>query len=97
MDATDISRQSPRDNPSRSLSNQILTVIAEVDDRSVNAIEPLYKTIDPDALDALFAPQIDGSSRASGNVSFKYAGYWVTVSSEGAVEIDPTNGRCTKD
>ncbi|WP_266081945.1 HalOD1 output domain-containing protein [Haladaptatus caseinilyticus] len=89
MNATDTGNGSLRDSAPRSLANQILNAITEVDDRSVDDFEPLYEVIDPDALDALFAPQVDGSSRAVGNISFQYAGYWVTVSSDGAVEIDP--------
>ncbi|WP_266082903.1 HalOD1 output domain-containing protein [Haladaptatus caseinilyticus] len=89
MDATDIGNRSPRDSAPRSLTEQILAAITEVDDRSVYDLEPLYEVIDPNALDALFAPQVDGSSRTVGDVSFQYAGHWVTVSSDGAVEIDP--------
>ena len=48
----------------------------------------LYDVIDPEALDALFAPRADGSPRPVGEVSFQYAGYWVTVSSGGVVELD---------
>ncbi len=87
-DSTDIGNQSARTGGPRSLTEQIIRVVAESDGRSREDLEPLYEAIDPDALTALFAPRADGSSRAVGDVSFEYADYWVTVSSEGAVEID---------
>lgn len=44
----------------------------------------LYDVIDPDALDAVF----QGST---GNVSFEYHGYDVTVSHSGTVNLEPAN------
>jgi hypothetical protein len=49
---------------------------------------PLGEVIDPDALDALFAPQFE-EERRSGRVSFTYGSYEVTVVSEAAgVSVD---------
>ena len=86
--STSIGNETPAADTPRSLTNQILTAIAESTDQSVENLGPLYDAIDPEALDALFAPRADGSPRPVGKVSFQYAGYWVTVSSEGAVELD---------
>ncbi|WP_227380349.1 HalOD1 output domain-containing protein [Haladaptatus halobius] len=72
---------------SDSLTERIITTVAEIDGQSVDELEPLYNAINPEALESLFASRADGSSRPDGEVSFQYAGYWVTVSSEGAVEI----------
>nr|WP_227777543.1 HalOD1 output domain-containing protein [Haladaptatus pallidirubidus] len=80
-----------RTDGSRSVTEQILRVVAESDGQPSEELKPLYEAIDPDALTALFAPKADGSSRSVGEVSFEYAGYWVTVSSEGTVELDATD------
>ncbi len=71
------------------LTEKTVETIAETEGKSVYEHKPLYNVIDPEALDALFAPRADGTSRPVGEVSFHYEGYWVTVSSEGAVEIQP--------
>ena len=75
------------DDASGSLIDQILTAIAESDGRSIEELDPLYDVIDPEALETLFAPKVSGSPRPVGEVSFQYVGYWVTVSSNGAIEI----------
>ena len=88
MESTPIGNEIPPADTPRSLTNQILTAITESTEQSVDDLGQLYDVIDPEALDALFAPRADGSPRPVGKVSFQYAGYWVTVSSEGAVELD---------
>ena len=93
MDTTESGMGSSKKNAARFMSTRILTAIAERDDRSIDDLRPLYEVIDPDALDALFAPRMDGSLRGGGSVSFPYAGYVVTVSSDGVVEIDPEGGQ----
>ena len=44
---------------------------------------PLYESVNPDALDALFR----GSP---GQVTFEYLGYRVVVGSSGEVDLEPT-------
>nr|WP_227356632.1 HalOD1 output domain-containing protein [Haladaptatus salinisoli] len=73
------------------LTEQITAIIAETDGQSIYELKPLYDVIDPEALDALFAPHVDGTSRPVGEVSFHYEGYWVTVSSDGVVELETEN------
>ncbi|WP_227357367.1 HalOD1 output domain-containing protein [Haladaptatus salinisoli] len=73
---------------SDSLTERIITTVAEADGQSVDELEPLYNAINTEALESLFASRADGSSRPDGKISFQYAGYWVTVSSDGAVEIE---------
>ena len=68
-------------------SEAVLTAIAEregVDELELR--EPLYETIDPDALDALFR---DGRGR----VTFEYLGYLVTVDQDGEVEVEEPTTR----
>jgi len=65
-------------------SEQIPTQIAEKRDTDVVDLPPLYNTIDPEKLDAVIQSLDDGK------VSFTYADFDVTVTSEGEVAIsDP--------
>lgn len=50
-------------------------------DTSTPALDPLYTVLDPDALNHVVA------SLADGRVSFDYAGYRVTVDSNGGIEV----------
>jgi hypothetical protein len=47
----------------------------------------LYDSIDPDALNMIFAPKPDGSLRSPGHVAFSVKGYLVTVYSGGQIVI----------
>lgn len=74
------------------LTEQIVTTIVETDGQSVYELKSLYNLIDTEALDAVFAPHSDGTSRPVGEVSFQYEGYWVTVSNKGVIELE-TDGQ----
>ena len=56
----------------------VVEAVAAVSGETVESLPPLGKTIDADALEALFAPTTDGRHR-EGAVTFLYAGYEVTV------------------
>ncbi len=80
------------ENSQRSLSFEVINAIAEKEEVDTTAIEPpeyepLYEVLNPEALDALFAPREDGSPRANGRVKFTYCGYQVTVTSDGEVKV----------
>lgn len=49
----------------------------------------LYDSIDPDALDRIFAQTTTGPPRAPGHVAFSVDGYRVTVYSSGHIVITP--------
>ncbi|SIR63192.1 hypothetical protein SAMN05421858_3016 [Haladaptatus litoreus] len=72
----------------------ISTVIAETiaNHKGVDPadLEPLYETIDPDALDALFAHRTDGTARTTGQITFVHAGYEITVTSDRTVTVEPS-------
>jgi hypothetical protein len=57
------------------------------------AYESLYSVIDPNGLDALFAPRADGTPRSTGTVSFPFCGYRVVVDNRGAVTLNPDSDR----
>ena len=49
----------------------------------------LYDSVDPEALDRIFAPTDEGTPRAPGHVAFTVSGYRVTVYSNGQIVITP--------
>lgn len=81
------------------VSTQILEAVA--DHNGVDPLElrpPLYETVDPEALEALFAPTAAGTER-SGRIEFTYAGCRITLvaDAEGTITVEeatpPTRGR----
>lgn len=63
--------------------NEVVETVAKAED--VDPLEltpPLYEVIDPDALESLFA-----NNRVLGKVIFNYAGYEVSVFSDGDVSV----------
>lgn len=62
------------------LGAAVVVAIAEATGTPTHAIDPLYETIDPDALSELFGPTTrGGSDRRRGTVSFVHYGCRVTV------------------
>jgi len=53
---------------------------------TVGVLTPLFETIDPDALNALFSPTHSGDTR-TGSVTFTHDGYDVTVTADGEVTV----------
>ncbi|WP_227357178.1 HalOD1 output domain-containing protein [Haladaptatus salinisoli] len=87
--STDLSKNNrPESLTNHSLSTSVLIAIPDAEGRSVDDLKPLYDAIDPEAFDKLFAPRADKKSRPHGVVSFRYLGYWVTVSIDGTVELE---------
>ena len=84
--------QSGSNSSGGSVSQAVVEAIAQREEVDVTEIEPpeyepLYSVVDPEALDALFSSTTGGSSRPMGAVSFTYAGYDVTVHSDGEIEL----------
>lgn len=90
-----------------SLASAVVAEIAAQERTDPAELDPsLYEILDPDALNALFAPTKVGHARSSGRVEFSYCGYNVTAYSDGHVHVqeptDPTNtdfskGKATHD
>lgn len=83
--------QTFRNAPDEAVSETVVRAVAEASGRPVFATDsdgeplaPLYETIDPDALDALFRGRADDPA---GRVRFVYSGHEVTVDRSGAVTV----------
>lgn len=84
--------QSRADATERSVSQAVVEAVSEREGVDLTEFEPpefdpLYTVVDPEALDALFAPTHGGEERTDGSVTFEYEGYTVTVHSDGRVEL----------
>ena len=65
--------------PGESVSMAVIDAISSTANRDPASMRPLAEMLDPDALDALFAPRENGEQRPGGEVSFIYSGYRVTI------------------
>ncbi|WP_340674443.1 HalOD1 output domain-containing protein [Natrinema zhouii] len=75
-------------------SEVIEQIISEVATRKgTDPIElpPLFEAVDPDALEAIFAPTEQGGKRV-GQIQFPYAGYEITVEFENELVVSVTEG-----
>lgn len=79
-----------------SMSEAVITALRDAADvadsdasagvQPVGVFTPLFETIDPDALNALFSPTNNGDTR-TGSVTFTHDGYEVTVTDAGEVTV----------
>ena len=79
---------------SQPLSTEIVVKVAEqegVDPCELD--QPLYNVVNPDSLEALFAPTSNAAVRADGYLEFTYYGYDITVKSDGHVDVSPSEDK----
>ena len=71
-----------------SVSDLLRETIVELDERAPQNLPALDDVVDTDALDALFAPRVDGEERSDDStLSLTYAGYDVRVHANGLVVL----------
>lgn len=70
-----------------SVSTAVVRAIAEYEGRDLSEITPLYRVIDPDSLNAIFAEGAGRDGSVGPVVGFGFEGYWVRVSWPGDVEL----------
>lgn len=70
------------------VSAAVVRAVSAVEGREPDTLQPLGAILDPDALDALFAPQFDGTARTGGRVSFVYSTCRVTVDNGEYLTVD---------
>ena len=74
-------------------STAVVETVAIAADREPTGLEPLYETIDPDALDTLIRSMGTNSTDGDATVTFTLDGYQVTVQRDGSVVIRPDKAR----
>lgn len=70
-----------------SLSATVVTAVAAVRNLEPKAVNALNETVDPDALNAIFADSYGGNSREGATLSFRLNGCDVTVHGDGRVIV----------
>jgi uncharacterized protein with NRDE domain len=69
------------------LSELVLECIADATGREPASLAPLYESVDPDALDTIFAPTCTSGSRAGGVIELEHEGCHVMVHNEGRLDV----------
>lgn len=70
------------------VAQAVVAAVSSATGADERELEPLYATIDPDALGAIFGPLRDGGPRQrEGWVAFEYEGRDVCVGSDGTVSV----------
>lgn len=64
------------------LSEAVVDAVARETDRDTLSVEPLYRAVDPDALNDLFARRSDGRPRPPARIRISYGGCDVWVDGE---------------
>jgi hypothetical protein len=73
-----------------SASEELIKAVATLNDADPTELPLLADFIDPEALDVLFSPLVDGTPRGTGGqVEFTYDAYNVTVDSRGMITLSP--------
>lgn len=73
-------------------SEVLVSAIASAEDRDPADIDALYDQYDPDALDALLHSGANESDEEPLKVEFEFAGYFVTMESDGGTTLRDTPG-----
>lgn len=74
-------------------STAVVETVAIAADREPMALEPLYDTIDPDALDTLVRSGGTNSANGMASVTFALEGHEATVQPDGTVVVWPVEAR----
>lgn len=75
--------------PREPVSATVVHAVSTLEQRDPTALPPLHDAVDPDALDALFAPTGGNGAAHRGCVSFTFSASFVTVSADGRITVVP--------
>jgi hypothetical protein len=70
-----------------SVSTTILTAVVEYSNRDPDELTPFYEYMDPDALDALFMLNSDGTPSSAATFTFSFEGYRIDITADGQLLI----------
>jgi len=73
------------DHDGTTVAESVVTTVATATDSDPNALDPLYRTVDTDALDALVGGT--ESHPADLTVSFPYSGHLVVIDGDGSIRL----------
>ena len=69
-----------------SISLRVVEALADATDTTPSELDPLYNTVDPEALDRLFQPDSSDDIR----VTFEYGDARVEIRGDGTIMVDGT-------
>ena len=69
----------------------VVRAVASAEGCDPRELDPLARSIDPDAIDALFDPPTEVSARER-RLEFRYEGYRVAVTGDGRIELAEGDG-----
>lgn len=72
-----------------SVTESVVTAVADAEDTNPVELPPLYHTIDTDALDAMFAPQRGFRADSTRELSFHYSNSVVTIDGDQSIDVAP--------
>jgi len=75
--------------PGTSVTVAVVQAVSSFENTNPTDLPPLREVLDPDALDALFATDGDGSSDRDGEISFVFSDSHVTVANGEQVTVKP--------
>lgn len=76
-----------------SVSTAVVCAVSAVEGRDQRSLQPLAEVLDPDALNGLFGPQTDGTTRTGGRLTFVYSRCCVTVENGEYLTLEPIDPR----
>lgn len=68
-------------------SHRVVERVADEMGTEPTQLEPLFSSIDPDALDKLFDDRTGAADRGVVELTFRYAGYRIVVAQDRSVEV----------
>ncbi|MFB6154683.1 MAG: HalOD1 output domain-containing protein [Haloferacaceae archaeon] len=71
------------------LGTTVVQLLSDHADEDINERAALYESVDPDAMENLLGPRLDGTVREDVTVQFTFEGYELSVSSDGVVAARP--------
>jgi hypothetical protein len=82
----DVTRTDRRDTitPERFPATAIVRAVADREGVPATQLPPLYETVDPDVIDAIY----EASSASGARVTFEYVGYTITFRTDGTIVVD---------
>lgn len=79
------------------VSEKVVSAVAEETNTDPLSLDPLYTEIDPDVLDALFEGDGEGFDHSPDRVEFTYSGCEVVVTADGNVRVSSSGQEYTEE
>lgn len=78
--------------PEEPVSAGVIQAVAAAKGVDETALEPLYDSVDPDALDTIFPTHVDDRHLEQYLVTFHYSGYEIRITGTGVVSAHTIDG-----